>query len=250
MSDPSKQSTHKSGDENSRDDSVNMDATFVPESLPDSPEVETDYGATITGMPLDVDDDDDEFDSGRFEDESSNSDMAPFVPQEPVSVEQSGEESDNPLSNADATFVGMSAGSDDSEDNLATVLPEQSNEIADGDSFSGTVIAENPEEIEDNSTIINQSGEGLAAERGQTPDSTIANQRKSGLQSGKSTVGLSQSGSPGPSESNSDSSQPESGTSSSIGASSQSGGTGAGTGAGSKVHRRSGPPRRTPVLMT
>ena len=128
MSDPSKQSTHKSGDENSRDDSVNMDATFVPESLPDSPEAETDYGATITGMPIHLDDDDDEFDSERFDDESSN-EMVTFVPQEPASVEESGEESDNPLSNTDATSVGMSAGSDISEDNLATILPEQSNEL-------------------------------------------------------------------------------------------------------------------------
>ena len=233
MSDPSKQSTHRSSDENSRDNSVNMDATFVPESVHDSLEVETDYGATITGMPVYVDDDDDDLDSERFDDDSSNADMVTFVPQEPASVEDSGEESDHPLSNTAATFVGMSAGSDISEDNPATVLPEQSNEIADGDSFSGTVIAENPDEIADNSTIINQSGEGLAAERGQTPDSTIADQRKSGVRSGKSTVGLSQSGSHTPSGSNSDSSLLESGTSSSIGASSQSGGRGAGTGAGS-----------------
>ena len=235
MSDPSKQSTHKSGDDNSRNDSVKMDATFVPESLTDSPEVETDYGATITGMPLDVDDDDDEFASERFDDGASNADMVTFVPEEPQSAEESGQEFDQPLSNTDATFVGMPAESDDSGDTPATVHPEQSNEIVDGDSFSGTLIAENPEEIADTSTIINQSGEGLAAERGQTPDSTIADQRKSRLQSGKSTVGLSQSGSPEPSESNSDSSQPESGTSSSFGANSQSGGTGAGSKVSSQI---------------
>lgn len=235
MSDPSKQSTPQSGDENSRDDSVNMDATFVPESPSDSPEVETDYSATITGMPMPVDDDDDQFDAECFDDGASNADMVTFVPEEPQSAEESGQESDQPLSNTDATFVGMPAESDDSGNTPATVHPEQSNEIANGDSFSGTVIAETPEEITDTSTIINQSGEGIAAERGQTPDITIADRRKSGPQSGKSTVGLSQSGSRSPSGSNSDSSQPESGTSSSIGASSQSGGTGAGTGAGSKV---------------
>ena len=235
MSDPSKQSTHKSDDENSRDNSMNMDSTFVPESPPDSREVETDYSATITGMPMPVDDDDDEFDSERFDDGSSNADMVTFVPQQEASVEESEEESDDSPSNTDVTFVGMPAESDASEDSLATVLPEQRNEIADGDSFSGTVIAENPDEIAATATIVNQSGEGLAAERGQAPDSTIAAQGKSGLQSGKSTVGLSQSGVRAPSGSNSDSSQPGSGTGSSIGGNSQSGGTGAGTGGGSKV---------------
>ena len=235
MSDPSKQSTHKSGDENSQDDSVNMDATFVPESPPAQPEVETDFSATITGMSMPVDDDDDQFDAERFDDGTSNAAMVTFVPEEPQSAEESGQEFDHPLSNTDATFVGMPAESDVSGDTPATVHPEQSNEIANGDSFSGTVIAETPEEIADTSTIINQSGEGIAAERGQAPDITIADQRKSGPQSGKSTVGLSQSGSRAPSGSNSDPSQPGSGTGSGLGSSSQSGITGAGTGGGSKV---------------
>ena len=178
MSDPSKQSTHKSGDENSQDDSVNMDATFVPESPPAQPEVETDFSATITGMSMPVDDDDDQFDAERFDDGTSNAAMVTFVPEEPQSAEESGQEFDHPLSNTDATFVGMPAESDVSGDTPATVHPEQSNEIANGDSFSGTVIAETPEEIADTSTIINQSGEGIAAERGQAPDITIADQPK------------------------------------------------------------------------
>lgn len=236
MSDPSKQSTHESDDEKSRSNEiVNADATFVPESVPDSVEGETDYSATITGMPMPVDDDDDEFEPERFDDGSSNADMVTIVPEQQPSAEESEDESDDPLSNADVTFVGMPAESEASEDNRATVLPEQSNEIAEGDSFSGTVIAENPDEIAATATIVNQSGEGLAAERGQAPESTIAAQGKSGMQSGKSTVALSQSGVRAPSGSNSDSSQPDSGTGSSIGASSQSGGTGGGTGAGSKV---------------
>ena len=55
MSDPFKQSNHESGGDKSRDhEAMNMDATFVPESPTDSPDEETDYSATITGMPLPV----------------------------------------------------------------------------------------------------------------------------------------------------------------------------------------------------
>jgi hypothetical protein len=80
MSDPSKKSNYEAGDEQSRGhEAMNVDATFVPEPPADSPQEETDYSATITGMPLPVDDDE-EFDSQRFDDGTSNSDMATFVP--------------------------------------------------------------------------------------------------------------------------------------------------------------------------
>ena len=229
MSDPFKQSNHESGGDKSRDhEAMNMDATFVPESPPGSPEEETDYSATITGMPLPVDDDE-EFDSHRFDDGTSNSDMVTFVPTDDEPEEEAA------LDNTDATFVGQSAEPAFAEDGSATVVPEEVSEHSEGDSFSGTVIAENPDEIADTSTIINQSGEGLAAERGDRPDATIAAPRKAAPRSGKATVGLSQSGLSSAEGANSDSSQSGSGTSSSIESSSQSGGPGGGTGAGSKV---------------
>lgn len=229
MSDPLKQSTYESDGEKSRElDAMNMDATFVPDSPPESPEVETDYSATITGMPL-PEDDDDEFDSQRFDDGTSNADMLTFVPADGEPQE------DAALDNDNATFVSISSEPDASDISSATIVPDQNSGISDGDSFSGTVIAENPDEIADTSTIINQSGEGLAAERGERPDATIAAQRKSGPKSGKATVGLSQSGLSAPSGSNSDSSQSGSGTGSSNVSTSRAGGTAGGTGAGSKV---------------
>jgi WD40 repeat protein/serine/threonine protein kinase len=229
MSDPSKKSNSESGGEQSRDhESMNMDATFVPESPAVSREEEPDYSATITGMPLPTDDDD-EFDSQRFDDGTSNADTATFVPTNSEPEEEPG------IDRADTTFIGFSAEENSSEDSSATVVPDQSNEVIEGDSFSGTVIAQNPEEIADTSTIINRSGEGLAAERGERPDATIAAQRKSAPRPGKTTVGLSQSGVRAPTGSNSNSSQSGSGTGSGNESNSQPGGTGGGTGAGSKV---------------
>ncbi len=232
MSDPSKKPNSESGDEQSRDhEAMNMDATFVPESPTDSPAEETDYSATITGMPLPVDDDD-EFDSQRFDDGTSNSDMATFVPADEEPEEAAA------LDNTDVTFVGLTAEPDSAEDSSATMVPDpvsEHSEHSDGDSFSGTVIAENPDEIADTSTIINQSGAGLAAERGERPDATIAAQRKSGPRSGKATVGLSQSGLSVPEGANSDSSQSGSGAGSSNGSSSQAGGTGAGSKVSSQI---------------
>lgn len=230
MSDPSKQSTYESDDRKSRSDEIiNADATFVPGPAQDSADAETDYSATITGMPMPVDDD--EFEPERFDDGASSDEMATFVPRQQSDEDESG----HAVNGTDATLFSISSEPNASEDSPATIVSEQNGQISDGDSFSGTVIAEDPDEIADNATIINQSGEGLAAERSNRPDATIAAGRKLGSQRGESTIGLSQSGSRSLSESDSDSSQKESGTDSSIEVGSRSGGTGAGTGAGSKV---------------
>ncbi|MFO1001670.1 MAG: hypothetical protein U0936_15140 [Planctomycetaceae bacterium] len=179
MSDPFKQPNHESDGKTSRDhDAMNMDATFVPESPPDAPQEETDYSATITGMPLPVDDDE-EFDSQRFDDGVSNADMVTFVPIDEDSKEEA------PLDNTDATFVDLSAEPAGSTNTLATIVPDQINEISDGDSFSGTVISEDSERVADTSTIINQSGEGLAAERGERPEATIEAQRRATPEPGR-----------------------------------------------------------------
>ena len=231
MSDPSKQSTNKSGDGKYEVDSVNVDATFVPQPASDSAEPETDYSATITGRPMP--EDDDEFDSQRFDDGASNADMVTVVPQEQSSVE----ESDRNENSFEATFVNMPDEPDEpdaSDVSLRTADSDQSSEMGHGDSFSGTAIAENSEEIAGNATVINQSGEGLAANRGASPDATIAGDRKSGLQSGKSTVGLSQSGMRGPSGSSSDSSN-QPGAESGMASGSPAGGTGTGSKVSSQI---------------